>query len=208
MFETAAALQHLEQDTTLRTTGLRIEPSLCDIEECKEASVEQLPKSDGARREIALDDNSLFDFWPSLRQPTELEANSDLANANFPTHTCQQQTMAHALSCEEFLGQVYEMKSFMSLVIKIGMMQLSQTAHSNYDLNKLYNSFFPMRQDQWLQQNDTELGAVGDFDPSDASSTDFGPRTERFVHTLIAAEETAASKQEASADRAETPVLE
>lgn len=33
--------------------------------------------------------------------------------------------MADALTCDEFLGQVYEMKNFMSLVIKIGMMQLS-----------------------------------------------------------------------------------
>jgi hypothetical protein len=58
--------------------------------------------------------------------------------------------MAAALPCEEFLGQVCEMKNFMSLVIKIGMMQLSQSAHSSCDLNRLYNSFFPMRQDQWL----------------------------------------------------------
>lgn len=57
--------------------------------------------------------------------------------------------MADALTCEEFMGQVYEMKNFMSLVIKIGMMQLSQSAHSSCDLSKLYNSFFPMRQDQW-----------------------------------------------------------
>lgn len=57
--------------------------------------------------------------------------------------------MADALTCEEFLGQVYEMKNFMSLVIKIGMMQLSQPAHSNCGPCKLYNSFFPMRQDQW-----------------------------------------------------------
>jgi len=57
--------------------------------------------------------------------------------------------MADALPSEEFLGQVCEMKNFMSLVIKIGMMQLSQSAHSSCDLNRLYNSFFPMRQDQW-----------------------------------------------------------
>ena len=90
--------------------------------------------------------------------------------------------MADALSPEEFLGQVYEMKNFMSLVIKIGMMQLSQTAHGTYDLNKLYNSFLPMRQDQWTQPTKNELGAIGEFDPNDANSTDFGPRIERFVH--------------------------
>ena len=141
------------------------------------------PVSDGARREIALDDISLFDYWPSLKQPNELLATQDLTYAKFPSHVCQQTAnMADALSPEEFLGQVYEMKSFMSLVIKIGMMQLSQTVHGTYDLNKLYNSFLPMRQDQWTQPTENELGAIGEFDPNDANSTDFGPRIERFVH--------------------------
>lgn len=64
-----------------------------------------------------------------------------------------------------------------------------------------------MRQDQWTQQNDAELGAVGDFDPSDARSTDFGPRIERFVHQLIAAEEKE-QQDVSSADSAATPAHE
>ena len=212
--EAQVAFPHLEQDSTLQPPGLEAQRPFIELEECKsETDAEQLPKSDGARREIALDDNSLQDFWPSLRQPDELHANEDLTrHANYTLHTCPQTTMGHALEDEEFVGQVYEMKNFMSLVIKIGMTfmtQLSQTAVGNYDLNKLYSSFFPTRQEQWISaQNDAELGAVGDFDPSDASSTDFGPRTERFVHQLIAAEEEATSKEQASADRAETPALE
>ena len=68
------------------------------------------------------------------------------------------------------------------------MMQLSQTCQNMYDLTKMYKSFFPLRVDQWTHTNDTELGAVGDFDPNDSKSTDFGPRIERFVHLLMEAE--------------------
>lgn len=65
-FETAVAFQHLEQDTTLQMGGLENQP-ICEIEEGGEAIKDELNTSDGARREIALDDTSLFDFWPSLK---------------------------------------------------------------------------------------------------------------------------------------------
>lgn len=73
------------------------------------------------------------------------------------------------MNFEEFYGQVYEMKCVMDLVIRIGLMQLQQ---SDSPLGNLLNSFFPIRAD---------CQSEVDFDPSDSTSADFGPRIQRFV---------------------------
>ena len=74
----------------------------------------------------------------------------------------------------------------MSLIIKIGMMQMPGAGNSDELVSKLYSSFFPMRNDAWQQQDDLE--AVGEFDASDAHSADFGPRIARLVERLYAAD--------------------
>lgn len=53
------------------------------------------------------------------------------------------------MSPEEFTEQVNYMRQFMSLIIKIGMMQMPGAGNSDELVSKLYSSFFPMRNDAW-----------------------------------------------------------
>lgn len=78
------------------------------------------------------------------------------------------------------------MKNFMSLVIKIALMQI-QPGQSNEQqlLAKMYNSFFPTKGNFWHQNGETLEGQHGEFDPNDEQSEDFGPRIERLVFKLL-----------------------